>query len=385
MPAHTFAIDTRWAESKVAAAGTKTYIESLVRSLLALDHVNRYHLWGAPLTVTAPNAHNFNFTGNYRRAWQLVWKTIGWPTVDLPGPPADLWHFTNYIAPPTRKPFALSVLDLSFVKHPDFTEPANLEYLRRFLPDSLERANHIITISESSRDDLIKEYQLPLDKVTVTHLAADPSFARAVTDQESSRIKEKYGIEGDYFLAVGTLEPRKNLKNLFLAFAASRKATTEQLVVVGGQGWLFDETEALLKKLGLGSRVILTGYVPKGELPVLYSGAKLFVFPSHYEGFGMPVLEAMLAGTPVICSNTSSMPEVGGAAALYFDPDDTKALRLALERVLTDGDLRMRLADAGREQAAKFSWAETARKTLGVYHKALGLKNVRVLDPSSQR
>lgn len=364
---HTVAIDTRWVEGRVAAAGTKTYIESLVKGILRHDQANRYHLWGAPLTVTAPNAHNYTFTGNYRRAWQLIWKTIGWPGVDLIGPPADLWHFTNYVAPPTRKPFVLSVLDLTFVHHPEFVEPKNLEYLRRFVPDSLERAEKVITISEATKEALLAEFKLPLDKVVVTPLAADPAFIEPVPPEELARIKEKYGIDRDYFLAVGTLEPRKNLKSLLLAFAAIRKQTTEQLVVVGGQGWLFEETQALLDKLGLGSRVIFTDYAPGRELPALYQAAKLFVFPSHYEGFGIPVLEAMAAGTPVISSNAASLPEVGGAAALYFDPEDVEALKFALQRTLGDPELRKRLVEAGREQAATFSWDITAAETLKVY------------------
>lgn len=383
MPARTFTIDTRWVESTVAAAGTRTYIEQLVKALLAFDHENRYHLWGSTIDTTAPNAHNFNFQGNYRRAWQLLWKTVGWPPVELIGPSADVWHFTNYVAPPVRKPFVLSVLDLSFMTHPEFTEPKNLEYLRKFVPDSLARAAQVVAISDATRDAAIKEFKLPAAKVTTTPLAADPVYGQTVPAEELARIRAKYSIDQDYVLAVGTLEPRKNLKNLLLAFAAMRRNTTEQLVVVGGHGWLFEETEELLQKLGLGSRVILTGYVPDRELPALYQGAKLFVLPSHYEGFGLPILEAMMGGTPVITSNTSSMPEVGGAAALYFDPSDTKGLRLAIERVLGDEALRERLSEAGREQAAKFSWEETARKTLGAYHKALGEKNVRVTGPDT--
>lgn len=386
MSSRTFTIDTRWVESAVAAAGTKTYIEQLVKALLALDQENRYHLWGSPLEVTAPNAHNFNFHGYWRRAWQLAWKTVGWPPVDLVAPKAsaDLWHFTNYVAPPTRKPFVLSILDLTFVTHPEFVEPKNLEYLKQFVPDSLARASHIVAISEATREAVLREFKVPAGKITATPLAADPRFGKELPPEELSRIKEKYGIEGDYVLAVGTLEPRKNLKNLLLAFAAMRKNTSEQLVVAGGHGWLFDETEQLLRKLGLGSRTILTGYVPDRELPGLYQGAKAFVFPSHYEGFGLPILEAMLAGTPVVTANTSSMPEVGGTAALYFDPSDTKGLRLALERVLTDEPLRERLIEAGREQAGKFSWQETARKTLGAYYKALGEKNVQITAPPQE-
>ena len=374
MATRTFGIDTRWVESKVAAAGTNTYIESLVKGLVALDHDNRYHLWGAPVPVTAPNAHNDRFTGRWRRAWQLVWKTVGWPTVDLVGPKVDLWHFTNYVAPPTHRPFVLSVLDLTFVQHPDFVEPKNLQFLRKWVPDSIERADQVITISEAARESILESFKVPADKVTVTHLACDPEYFEEVPVEQRQRIKEKYGIEGDYFLAVGTLEPRKNLKSLLLAYAAMRKETPDQLVVVGGQGWLFEETQELLRKLGLGTRVVMTGYVPKEEMPALYQGAKLFVFPSFYEGFGIPILEAMAGGTPVLCSNTSSMPEVAGTAALYFDPEDTKGIRLALQRALGDQQLRERLAEAGREQAALFSWEQTAQQTLAVYERVLQIR-----------
>lgn len=373
MPSHTFAIDTRWVESKVAGAGTKTYIESLVTALLRRDRQNRYHLWGSKVNAPAQNTHYHAFSGHYRRAWQLAWKTLGWPPVEWVGPKkADLWHFTNYVAPPTKTPFVVSILDLTFVQHPTFVEPKNLEYLQRFVPDTLQRASQVIAISQSTKDAILQEYDLSPGKITVTPLAADPSFAADVPHDELARIKERYGIDGEYFLAVGTLEPRKNLKTLLLAFAAMRRESTEQLVVVGGQGWLFDETKELLRKLGLGSRVIFTGYVPARELPALYQGAKLFCFPSHYEGFGIPVLEAMSAGTPVISSNTSSLPEVGGGAALYFDPQDTKALQQVLGRALGDSNLRERLSEAGREQATRFSWDKTAEKTLRAYHTALG-------------
>lgn len=370
---YTFAIDTRWIEGP-AAGGTKTYIESLVKALLELDSQNRYHLWGSAVTSGAPNVHTNNFSGKYRRAWQLVWKTVGWPPVDLIGPKPDLWHFTNYVAPPTSKPFVVTIHDLTFARHPEFVEPKNLEFLRKWVPDTLARATLIIAVSESTKEALLEEFKISSDKVEVVHEAAGPEFAKEVPAEEIERIKEKYGIEGDYFLAVGTLEPRKNLKTLLMAMASLRREVTEQLVVVGGQGWLFDETKELLEKLGLGDRVIFTDYAPQGELPALYQGAKLFVFPSLYEGFGIPMLEAMSAGTPVVASNTSSLPEIGGGAALYFDPHDGKALKHAVTRVLTDEPLRERLAEAGREQAAGFSWDKTAQHTLGVYERALQIE-----------
>lgn len=371
MEPKTFAIDTRWLESRVAAAGTYTHIKSLGAALLRLDSQNRYRTWGTPLGFGAPNLEHKQFGGYYRRTWQLAWKTVDWPTCDLVGPRCDLWHFTNNVAPPTRKPFVLTIHDLAFVHHPDFIEPGNLEYLRRFVPDSLERASQVVAVSQSTKEAIVDEFGTASGKIRVTPLAADPAFARPVSEAQLARVKDKYGIDGEYFLAVGTLEPRKNLRALLLAFAGIRKHTSEQLVVVGGQGWLFDETKELLRKLGLGDRVIFTDYAPAEELPGLYAGAKLFVFPTFYEGFGIPVLEAMLAGTPVICSNTSSLPEVAGAAALYFDPNDTKALALALQRTLEDEPLRTRLAEAGREQAGQFSWKRTAELTLAAYRKAL--------------
>lgn len=371
MPKRTIGIDTRWLESKVAAAGTNTYITSLMQAMLQLDAADSFVSWGTTAGFSAGNLQHKEFTGYYRRAWQLAWKTLGWPPADPVLPKADLWHFTNYVAPPTGRPFVLTVYDLSFVDHPEFTEPTNLRYLERHVPDSLARADQVITISQHARDGLIEHFDLAPQKVKVTHLAADERFTKEVPEEEVGRIKDKYGIEGEYLLAVGTLEPRKNLKNLLMAMAGLRRSTTEQLVVVGGQGWLFDETQQLLTKLGLGSRVVLTGYVPSGELPGLYQGAKAFVFPSFYEGFGLPLLEAMHAGTPVVCSNTSSLPEVAGGAALYFDPADVKGMKLALERVLNDENLRNRLSEAGRDQAAQFSWDKTAKETLDIYHNVL--------------
>lgn len=376
MPIQTIGIDTRWLEGKAAAAGTNTYIQSLVRSLLAQDSETHYQLWGSPVDVSAPNVHQIHFSGAYRRAWQLAWKTVGWPKLERVGPTVDLWHFTNYVAPPTSTPFVISILDLSFVHHPEYTDPTFLPYLQKFVPDTLARAEQVIAISEATKRAIVDEYHLPEQKITVTPLAGDARYATVATPDEIAVIKDKYGIEGEYFLAVGTLEPRKNLKALLLAFAAIRRETTEQLVIVGGQGWLFEETQELLRKLGLGNRVIFTGYAPTAELPALYQGAKLFVFPSHYEGFGLPVLEAMMSGTAVICSNTSSLPEVGGEAVLYFDPADTDALKGTLLRALADHALRERLVEAGRKQAATFSWDRTSEQTLAVYRAALaGLRS----------
>jgi glycosyltransferase involved in cell wall biosynthesis len=180
-------------------------------------------------------------------------------------------------------------------------------------------------------------------------------------------VKARYGIAGDYALFVGTLQPRKNLIRLIEAFSNFRFPISDfRLVIAGKKGWLYQEIFRWVEELGLEKKVVFTGYVPEGDLPVLLSGARLFVFPSLYEGFGLPVLEAMACGTPVVCSNASSLPEVAGDAAVLVDPQDVEGLAAAMERVLGDEELRAELIVRGFEQARKFSWERCARETLDV-------------------
>jgi glycosyltransferase involved in cell wall biosynthesis len=183
---------------------------------------------------------------------------------------------------------------------------------------------------------------------------------------------EKYSLPQEYVLAVGTLEPRKNLRTLLEAYAQLKPDQRQPLVVVGGQGWSFDETKALIGELGLTDEVSFTGYVPDEDLPALYAGCTTFVFPTHYEGFGIPVAEAMAVGVPVICSNTSSVPEVAGSAARMFDPNSAAELAEALKNVLGDARLRKQMAADSKRQGKRFSWLETARQTHAVYEQVLG-------------
>lgn len=370
--AATYAIDTRWVEYP-ATGGTKTYIESLAKALLAIDQEDKFHFWGSPLEVGSTNSHVDPFGGWYRRAWQLSWKTFGTPPLDWMRPKPDVWHFTNYVAPPTKRPFVVTVHDLTFLEHPDYVEPKNLDYLTKFVPETLQAASKILAVSEFTAEAIAEHFPREKEKIITTPLGCEERFFEPTTREDISLVKDTYSIDGEYLLSVGTLEPRKNLRTLLLAFAAIRRHTTEQLVVVGNQGWLFDETQQLLEKLGLGSRVVLTGAVSDRDLRALYAGAKTFVFPSHYEGFGIPVLEAMAAGAPVLASSAASLPEVGGGSALYFDPEDTEALGNALRRLLEDAPLRQRLSSAGRERAKQFTWRETAEKTLRAY-RAAGLE-----------
>jgi glycosyltransferase involved in cell wall biosynthesis len=240
-------------------------------------------------------------------------------------------------------------------------------------------ATRIIADSEATCLDLIRHYHIQEHKITVVYPGCDRSLA-PVTDRELlTSVRARYRLAHSYLLYVGTLHPRKNLVRLIEAFAfltASLDAETKdgasplQLVLAGQKGWLYDDILAQVRKLGLTERVRLTGYLPPADLPALLSGARAFVFPSLYEGFGLPVLEAMACGTPVICSNVSSLPEVAGDAALLVDPLDVDALAAALEQVVVDPELRRALVERGFRQAARFSWRRCARETLQVLEEA---------------
>jgi len=214
------------------------------------------------------------------------------------------------------------------------------------------------------------------EKISVIPLSAGERF-RPIRDQdELQRVRQTYGIEGEYMLSVGAIQPRKNLGRLVAAYSRLRAAKPEgklpKLVLAGKCAWLYDETLRAIKELNLSDSVILTGYVPENDLPALYSGAVCFIYPSYFEGFGLPPLEAMQCGVPVIVGDRTSLPEVVGTAGILVDPFDVDALAAAIENVISDSDLRAELSVSGLARAKIFEWRETARQTLAVYQKATG-------------
>ena len=243
---------------------------------------------------------------------------------------------------------------------------------------SARKAAQVIALSEHARADLIATYNLQPEKVNVVPLAAPDAFAPVRDDNELQRVRQTYGIDRDYILSVGSIQPRKNLRRLIEAYYLLRQQQPEgklpQLVLVGKNAWLYDETLQSLKDRDLGS-IVLTGYVPEADLPALYSGALCFIYPSYFEGFGLPPLEAMKCGAPVIVGNKTSLPEVVGDAALMIDPFDVGAIAAAIQRVITDSDFRSELRVKGMQRAKQFDWKETARRTLAVYEKAFTQSN----------
>jgi glycosyltransferase involved in cell wall biosynthesis len=257
----------------------------------------------------------------------------------------------------------LTVHDLSFLHYPDHFVPKLVRYLSGVVPRSVARADRVLADSQATRDDLIEYMGVPPEKVQVLYSGVDGRFRPTEEPGERERLKERYGLPGDrpYVLSVGTVQPRKNYVRLIRAFA-SLERTSHELVIAGGHGWLYQEVLAEAEERK--DRVRMLGFVDDADLPALYRGAALFAFPSLYEGFGLPVLEAMACGVPVVCSNTSSVPEVAGDAALLIDPHDEESLAQALERLLSDEGLREQMVKQGFERAGQFTWERAARQLL---------------------
>jgi glycosyltransferase involved in cell wall biosynthesis len=295
------------------------------------------------------------------RAMYLLWQWTGRPRADLLLDDVDVYHATNYFLPPVASArTVLTIYDLAFLKHPEWCSPKIVGPFSRGVVKHAHRADAILTCSEATRMDIVDLLGVSVERVHVAYGAVDPALGAA--HHAGSRL-----IEGPYILFVSTLEPRKNIEGMLRAFALAAKDIPHTLVLAGGVGWGMEGLGALIESLGIAPRVKRMGYVDDADMHGLYAEADVFFFPSHYEGFGLPVLEAMACGCPVITSRTSSLPEVGGEAAHYVDPNDIDAMAEALRQVLGDASLRETMGARGEKQAAKFSWKDAAARTLAVY------------------
>lgn len=292
----------------------------------------------------------------------------------------DLLHMT-YIAPPRSPcPVVVTVHDVSYRIFPEYFSPRVRLLLGLLVGVSVRRAARVITVSESARRDIVRFYRVPPEHVAVTPEAAGEQFTPQPSE-EVSRVREKYSLPPSYILAVGNVQPRKNLARLVEAFAAvASHAPDTVLALAGRSGWRGSEVEAAVRRLGLERRVLFTGYVHDGDLPALYTGATIFCYPSLYEGFGLPPLEAMACGAPTVTSNVASLPEVVGDAALTVEPLSVTAIIGALRRMLDDAALREEYRARGLARAALFSWERTAQLTRKVYDEVLDERRKREGD-----
>ncbi|MBL0058307.1 MAG: glycosyltransferase family 4 protein [Elusimicrobia bacterium] len=286
----------------------------------------------------------------------------------------DLYHETNYAPFPFRGPTVVTVYDLSFLYYPETHPKERVKFYERYFYPRLSLIRHFLAISESVKREMVKDLHIAADRITVTPLGLDAQYTPAAPGDVKT-VTAKFGLTpGHYIISVGTKEPRKNLKRLLAAYAKLSPSLRERfpLAVVGGAGWLFDDWKTLLSRWGLSNDVKTLGYVPQEHLPVLYSGATLLAYPSLYEGFGLPLLEAMGCGCPVLTSNVSSLPEVVGNAGVQVDPMDVDGLSAAMSRLLDDPAERERLRALGLERAKGFGWDQCAALTLKGYAKAMG-------------
>lgn len=305
------------------------------------------------------------------------WTQFGLPlNLFLSRPRPDVFFSPNHYAPRfCLAPSVISILDLGYFYFPQYFKKSDLTQLKSWTAYSVKQAKKIITISESSKRDVIKFYKKEAKDIIVTYPGYNETFNPRIRKQELriKKIKEKYKIPGDYILYVGTLQPRKNLVRLIEAFSFlthNSELITYNLVIAGKKGWLYKEILGKAKELGIGDKVIFTDYVAQEDLPYLMAGAKLYVLPSLYEGFGIPVVEAMASGVPVVCSSVSSLPEVGEGAVVYVDPESVESIAVGIKEVLGwSQSKRDEMVQKGLTQAAKFSWQKCADKTLDVLTK----------------
>jgi glycosyltransferase involved in cell wall biosynthesis len=288
---------------------------------------------------------------------------------------ADVAHFTNGMLPlGTSAARVVTIHDMSLKLYPECHPPRRLLINRPLLGVAARVADAVVTVSHSARRDLLAVYNIPADRVMVVHEAAGPDFQPIADRARRTRIRMRYGLPERFALYVGAIEPRKNLRRLMEAFAQARRAgISHELVCVGPYGWSSRDLYEHIDSLGLRRVVHFTGYVPVEDLPVIYNLGEFFVFPSIYEGFGLPVIEAMACGLPVITANTSSLAEVAAGAGATVDPHDVDALTAAIRTLATDAERRRELSERGLARAQQFSWTRSAKEMLALYGRVAGV------------
>ncbi len=357
-------------------AGLGRYARTLAEQLTALDHSNEYiaFAYGRVAPEVLPPSLRILPMANIpldARPWRMgVWLAYALGlSLDRALPRVDLFHATEHLLPPLKNARSVFTLhDLIFQFFPEFHLPLNRWFLRNAMPHFLRRADAIIAVSDCTKRDAMRFYGIPPDKITVIYEGVNPALRPVADPTLIAAARARYARNQPFLLFLGTIEPRKNIPALVEALRTLRaRGLPQRLLVAGRKGWLYEGVFQRIRELGMESEVDFLDYVPDADLPALFAACDAFVFPSLYEGFGLPPLEAMACGAPVVCSNTSSLPEVVGDAALTVDPRQVGEMAAAIERVVCDAQARDELRAKGLAQAAKFSWERAARETMQVY------------------
>src|SRR5579864_2884027 len=361
------------------SAGVGNYVRRLVDTMLAQDTTNQYTLLtsGRPTrerpfpTATNVRGRSIHIPDRYLNILWYRWRLPLYATF-FSGQ-VDIYHGPDFALPPLNGKLrkVVTVHDLSFIEHPEYAVPSLAAYLKKIVPDAVASADVVASVSQTTSRSLIQHFKTPPEKIVIIPNGVAPHYRRITDPVLLGATRHKYGLKYPLILGVGTLEPRKNHLGLIRAFAQAQKKKKgpAMLALAGGKGWLYEETKQVVAELKLENKIRFLGHVSDLELITLYSMADVFAFPSFFEGFGIPPLEAMACGAPVITSNTSSLPEVVGDAALLVDPHDVSALGHAIMRLLEDEQLREELRQKGFRRVQHYTWSASASKMLSIYQK----------------
>ena len=359
--------------------GIGQYQYNLLQTLFRIDSKNSYHLYAfnlrdnskyqdlkfnTPHNNVSMKAHNIP-----QRLITAWWLAIRYPRLEQITQECDLYQISEICQQPTKKKTVAFIHDLTTLHFPEYHLAKN-KILYHFRFKNIKKyADAILTNSHHTKNDIVKYLHIPEDKIHVTYFGAHSRFKPIKDGIKINDVLKKYKINSPYICYVGTIEPRKNLVNLFKAFKTlkNKKNIPHKLVLVGKDGWFFEEIYKTIAELNLTDEIIRTGFTPDKDIPYLLNGADTFVYPSFYEGFGLPVLEALSCGTPTITSNNSSLPEVGGNAVKYVDPKDPTDIENKIFEFLHSKSEREKYSILALKQAEKFSWESCARETLKVY------------------
>ncbi|OGW46928.1 MAG: hypothetical protein A2Y66_08420 [Nitrospirae bacterium RBG_13_41_22] len=361
-----------------ADAGVANYAKNLIKGLINIDGQNNYSIFGNPVYldwVVAPNAvivtTNTLIHGSPRR---ILWEQFILP-FKVGNRHLDIMHYPDHTAPLFCKvcPITITVHDLAFLSFPKTFGRVRRIYKSLSIFRSAAMADRVIVVSEATKKECLRFLNIPEERISVIYNGVHREFGPIEDEERLEDVKTIYGLSDKVILYVGTLEPRKNILNLVNAFYNLKKKEriSHQLVLAGGKGWLYKEVFEMVEQLGMADDVKFTEYVPKDVLSILYNIAEIFVYPSIYEGFGLPPLEAMACGCPVVVSNVASLPEVCGDAAYYVDPYSVESIAEGIYKVLTDEGLRQGLIQKGLERANLFSWEKSAKEHIKVFEEVL--------------
>ena len=364
------AVDARLTDYSVG--GIPEYIQQLSTRLPKLDTLNEYLVLNA---IKTKQRRNSNMRAKMVKCWTPAHHVLEGYSLTLELLPRNihLLHSPDFI-PPRGGPWksVITIHDLSFLLYPHFLTPHSQQYYNNQIRHAVQRADAILADSNTTRNDILEHLDVTPDKVTTVYLAPHERYQPQPTQIVKSTLS-RHKLPSQYLLFVGTFEPRKNINGLLEAYSSliSKQNDTPQLIMIGRQGWLDEPIESLLHKMNLQKQVHILTNVDTHDLPAIYTGAVALLLPSHYEGFGFPVLESMACGTATIISDKGSLPEIAGEAALQCNPNNPESIEEAISLVLTDSKLRSDLEQKGIKQSSIFTWHKCCQQTLDVYNKVL--------------